>query len=206
MEKLVAGVHQFKKEVFQSQRELFRQLGDGQSPDALFVTCSDSRVNPMLITQAQPGELFMLRNAGNLVPAFGAGDLAAEAAVEYAVVALKVPHIVVCGHSQCGAMTGLMAPDKLESMPRVAKWLEKAETTRRILQENYTHLTAPEKRLEAAIEENVLVQLENLRTHPSVAAAMARRELSLHAWVYAFEKGEVYVYDQEKEQFAPLSP
>ncbi len=206
MQKLVAGVHSFQKEYFSSNRELFEQLCEkGQSPETLFITCSDSRVDPTLITQSRPGELFELQNAGNIVPPYGAGGIGAAATIEYAVAVLKVKHIVVCGHSHCGAMGGLLNPDSLTELPAVQGWLHHAESTRRIIRENYKHITEAEKLLTATVEENVLVQLEHLRTHPSVAAALARKELHLHGWVYKFESGEVFAYDVERGQFVPLA-
>lgn len=207
MEKLVQGVHKFQQGVFSSHRALFERLKESQAPDALFVTCSDSRVVPNLLTQTEPGELFVLQNAGNLIPSYsyGGGMGAATATIEYAIVALKVKDIIVCGHSRCGAMHGLLNPELLDDMPAVKSWLGNAEATRRIIKENYTHLTDADSRLMAAVEENVLVQLENLRTHPSVAAALARRELHLHGWVYRFETGEVFAYDIEQQQFVPLA-
>ena len=205
VEKLAKGVHHFQKDVFASHKELFEKLGEGQSPDALLVTCSDSRVVPSLLMGANPGELFVLRNAGNLVPAYGVpGGEGAAGTVEYAIAVLKIRHVIVCGHSRCGAMTGLLNPEKLEGVPAVRKWLDCAATTKRIIEENYADLEGP-ARIEAAIEENVLVQLENLRTHPSVAAALSRKELHLHAWFYEFESGEVFAYDSEKEEFVPLA-
>lgn len=203
MQKLVKGVHQFQKDVFRSQRELFKRLGDGQEPECLFITCSDSRVIPTHITQADPGELFELQNAGNIVPPYKAGGEGAAATIEYAVGALKIRDVIVCGHSKCGAMTGLLNPETLEKLPAVTEWLAHAETTRRIIDENYGDLEG-EARLVATIEENVLVQLEHLRTHPSVAVALSRGELALHGWVYKIETGEVFAYDPEQGQFLPL--
>ena len=208
MQKLVQGVHKFQNEVFGSQKELFQRLGSGQKPEALFVTCSDSRVVSNLVTQADPGTLFELQNAGNIVPPYGAEQGGSSAAtVEYAVSVLKVRDIVVCGHSHCGAMTALTEPESnLDAVPAVKSWLGHAETTRRIVQENYQHLAHDKRRhVMAAVEENVLVQLENLRTHPCVAAALARKELNLHAWVYKFETGEVFAYCSRTEQYVPLA-
>ena len=206
MEKLIRGVHAFQNEFFTTQQELFERLAKGQSPDTLFITCSDSRINPNLLTQTEPGELFILRNAGNMVPAHGALRGGGEAAtVEYAVAALGVHDIIVCGHSHCGAMAGLLHPEKLTDLPAVSSWLEHAEATRRIVRENYADL--PEEELiTAAIKENVLVQLDNLRTLPSVAARLGRGELKLHAWVYEFETGMVYAYDVADRAFHPLAP
>ncbi|HTE16775.1 MAG TPA: carbonic anhydrase [Armatimonadota bacterium] len=204
MEKLVIGLHQFQQNIFSSHRELFERLAKGQSPETLFITCSDSRINPNLITQTQPGDLFILRNAGNIVPPHGAANGGEGATIEYAIAALGVKDIIVCGHSHCGAMGGLLDLDGLDDLPLMRQWLSHAEATRRIAKENYDHLSGREL-LTATIEENVLVQLENLRTHPAVAAAISRGKLCLHAWVYKIETGAVFAYDVQEEQFLPLS-
>jgi carbonic anhydrase len=203
VQQLVAGVHQFKHEVFRHQRELFERLAEGQSPQTLFITCSDSRIDPNLITHTDPGDLFVLRNAGNIVPAYGAKGGGEVATIEFAVTGLGVSDIVVCGHSHCGAMKGLLHPEYLTEMPAVTEFLQHAEATRRIVKSKYSNLRG-EPLLDAAIEENVLVQLENLQTHPAVAAALAGGILKLHAWVYDIASGEVYVYADEAEQFVPL--
>lgn len=204
MQKLIQGLHHFQDNIFSSQRDLFERLAQGQSPEALFITCSDSRINPNLITQTQPGDLFILRNAGNIIPPFGAANGGEGATIEYAVAALGVKDIIVCGHSHCGAMGGLLKPEALLELPAVQNWLSHAEATRRIVKANYQHLSGGDL-LTAAIEENVLVQLENLRTHPAVAAAIARGALNLHGWVYKIETGEVFAYDPEQEQFQPIA-
>lgn len=203
MEKLVEGVHQFQRDAYVQLKNLFGELADGQHPRILFITCSDSRVDPNLLTSSKPGDLFVLRNAGNIIPPHGASNGGEAAAVEYAVAALGVKQIVVCGHSQCGAMAGLLKPEKVQSLPAVASWLTHAETTRRIMQDNYTHLEG-EALLNATVEQNVLVQLENLRTLPAVASELAQNTLELHGWVYKFETGEVFAYDAEKKQFQKL--
>ncbi len=207
MQKLVEGLHQFQREVFAAQQKLFERLVQGQRPLALFITCSDSRIDPNLLTQTKPGELFILRNAGNIVPPYGALFGGEAATIEYAVCVLKVRDIVICGHTHCGAMQGLLQPESVQSLPAVRAWLEHAEATRRIVQENYPHISEPGPRLTVTVEENVLVQLENLRTHPSVLAAVARRELNLHGWVYKFETGQVFAYDPSQGQFVlPSEP
>jgi carbonic anhydrase len=205
MQKLIQGLHRFQTSIFSSQRELFERLVQGQKPDALFITCSDSRIDPNLVTQTAPGELFILRNAGNIVPHAGAPPGGVAATIEYAVAVLKVKDIILCGHSHCGAMTGLLDPETVADLPFVRSWLRHAEATRRIVNEHYQHLTG-EARLMAAVEENVLVQLENLRTHPAVERALAQGELSLHGWVYKFETGQVFAYDPAESQFLPLVP
>lgn len=204
MEKLIEGIHQFKQESFRELHNLFKQLAHGQKPETLFITCSDSRIDPNLLTQSQPGDLFILRNAGNIVPPHGAANGGEAATIEFAVAALGVKDIIICGHSHCGAMKGLLKPETVASLPAVAAWLSHAESTRRIIQDNYSHLEG-DTLLTATIEENVLVQLENLRTLPSVASRLARGDLHLHGWVYEFETGDVFAYDPKAGQFLPLT-
>ncbi len=205
MQKLVDGIHKFQRESFSQDQKLFETLADGQNPLALFITCSDSRIDPSRLTQTKPGELFIQRTAGNIVPPYGSVFAGEAATIEYAVMALNIRDIVICGHSHCGAMGGLLDPDAIENMPAVKAYLEHAESTRRIVKENYSHLTDPEKRLTLTVEENVLVQLESLRTHPSVAAAVGRNELKLHGWVYKFETGDVFAFNPDEHQFVPLA-
>jgi carbonic anhydrase len=203
MQKLVQGVHHFQSHVFETEKDLFDRLSRGQRPDTLFITCSDSRINPNLITQTAPGELFIIRNAGNIIPPYGIDHGGETATVEYAVSALEVKDIIICGHSLCGAMSALLEPELIQDLPAVSRWLGYAETTRRIVKENYSHLCGNDLLL-ATVEENVLNQLENLSNHPSVAAKLSRKELHLHAWIYKIETGEVYAYDPPQEQFVPL--
>jgi carbonic anhydrase len=201
MEKLVQGIHAFQSNIFRPRHELFERLAGGQNPQALFITCSDSRVVPDLITQAAPGDLFVLRNAGNLVPPHGAAPQSGEAAtIEYAVKSLKIRDVIVCGHTRCGAMQALQQPVLMSDMPRMRDWLGHAEATREIMASRY-QLETPDAIWRATVEENVLVQLENLRTHPAVAAALSRGLLKLHAWVYKLETGQVFVYDPTHGQF-----
>lgn len=202
MQKLIAGLHQFQRDVFSPQRELFERLAKGQAPDALFITCSDSRIIPNLITQTEPGELFILRNAGNIVPPYGASSGGEAAAIEFAVASLGVKDIILCGHSHCGAMKGLLVRESLiEDLPCVASWLLHAEATRRIIQASYQHLEG-QPLLTATVEENVLVQLDNLRTHPSVRSRLMRGELKLHGWVYKIETGQVFAFDPDRNEFS----
>jgi carbonic anhydrase len=204
MQKLVEGIHHFQQTIFRPNQEFFSHLTRGQNPQALFITCADSRINPNLITNTEPGDLFIVRNVGNLVPPYGATSGGDEAAVEYAVYQLGIPDIIVCGHTRCGAMQGLLSPDGLTRMPRLARWLGQAEATRRIMDEVYPHLTG-DARWTATAEENVLVQLENLRTHPAVAAGLAAGNLKLHGWVYKMETGAVFAYDPQRGQYLPLT-
>ena len=179
--RLIKGVDKFRRKVFGAQEQLFRELGKGQSPLALFITCSDSRINPNLLTQTDPGELFILRNAGNLLPPASAGSFGEEATIEYAVVQLKIRDIIVCGHSQCGAIHGLLAPAALGQLPRVNEWLQYAREILPGLPQNGS--LPPQELLDIAIERNVLLQIEHLKTYASVAA-LGGGKVRIHAWVY----------------------
>lgn len=207
MEKLIKGLRKFQSEYFSTHRELFEQLSFGQKPKFLFIACSDSRVDPNLITNSGVGELFVIRNAGNMVPPYGAANGGEGAAIEYAVHALGIEQIIVCGHSHCGAMKGLLKRDELkEKMPLVYSWLEHAEATRRLVKENYNNLTG-EALLDITIAENVLTQIENLRTYPVIHSKLRQGHISLHAWVYHIETGGVYAYDAlQHEYVSPSSP
>jgi carbonic anhydrase len=205
MQKLIEGIHQFQANIFRPRREWFEQLAESQRPLAVFVTCSDSRVNPNLITQTDPGELFIVRNAGSIVPPHHPAAGGEEATIEFAVAELRIRDVIVCGHTRCGAMKGLLAPaEDLHDMPALRHWLSHADATRRIMREKYRHLSDLSL-LTATAQENVLVQLENLRTHPAVAAALAKGELKLHGWMYKIETGEVFAFDPVRGQFVPLA-
>src|SRR5215469_7034592 len=137
MQKLIQGIHQFQQESFRPLQGLFEQLSKGQNPETLFITCSDSRIDPNLLTRSKPGDLFILRNAGNIVPPHPAASGGEAATIEFAVAALGVKDVIICGHSHCGAMKGLLEPETIAPLPAVASWLSHAETTRRILRDNY---------------------------------------------------------------------
>lgn len=203
MQKLIQGLHHFQTTLFGSQRELFERLAKGQAPDALFITCSDSRINPNLLTQTEPGELFILRNAGNIVPPYGAALGGEAATIEFAVAGLGVKDIIVCGHSHCGAMKGLLEPPPARDFPALSQWLSHAEITRRIVRDKYAGRESASL-LNVTIQENVLAQMENLRTHPVVASGLAQGKLKLHGWVYKIETGEVFGYEPAASQFVRL--
>lgn len=203
MEKLVSGFLKFRAEVFGKRQELFNRLSQKQAPRALFITCSDSRVDPTLITQTEPGELFILRNAGNLVPPYGSMQGGSTATIEYAMAVLKVPHIVVCGHTDCGVMKALLRPEDVHDLPAVKEWVGQAETTRRLMREHYTDLEG-EARLIKTTQENVRAQLDHLRTHPSVSVQLRKGNVDLHGWVYSIATGDVWVYDLDSEEFISL--
>jgi len=202
MEKLLHGLHQFQSEIHQINQDFFEHLSKGQSPDAVFITCSDSRVVPNLITTSAPGDLFVIQNAGNIVPPYGewSGE---EASIEYAINALNVKDIVVCGHSQCGAMKGLLKPEAVEELPAVSHWLRHAQDTKKLIDDNYKGLEF-DAALNIAIQENVLVQIEHLRSLPCISKKIMKREIELHAWTYEIETGIVYIYDVVSEDFLPL--
>ncbi len=204
MEKIVRGIHHFQTAHFDANRDLFEHLSHGQQPDTLLVTCSDSRIAPNLVLQTKPGDIFVLRNAGNIIPPYGSAGGGEGATVEYAIKALNIKHILVMGHSNCGAMKGLLDSRLVEDMPLVANWLSHAEATRQVVNECYGDLKDHDL-LNAAIKENVLVQLDNLRTFPAVAARLAKGELSLHGWIYQIESGKILAFDPSSAHFTPLT-
>ncbi|TCV94817.1 carbonic anhydrase [Luteibacter rhizovicinus] len=190
---LLKGVDAFTHKVFPESAELFSELATGQAPHTLFITCADSRVVPEMITQTQPGELFVCRNIGNIVPGYGEMLGGVSAVVEYAIMVLGVSQIVVCGHTDCGAMKGLLAPDSTRGMPTVEAWLRNAEAARSAI---FARRLEGADAMQALIEENVRLQLIHLRTHPAVAAGLAERRLALQGWVYDIEHGRVSILDE----------
>jgi len=208
MQKLIEGVHKFQHGEFGNYRSLFRKLSqEGQNPHTLFITCSDSRVLAELITQSKPGDLFVVKNIGNIVPpANSTGSTnSTAAAIEFAVEALQVSDIVVCGHSQCGAMETLLRglPPE-DSLPHLRNWLALAAPVRQVLQTNYAHLKSHAEQVTAAAEENVLFALENLHTYPVVQARLANGSLRLHGWFFKIATAELFAFDPETKQFLPL--
>ena len=204
MTRIIQGVFDFQQRVFGSKRKLFERLHGGQRPLALFITCADSRINPNLLTQTEPGELFVLRNAGNIVPPQGSPISGEQATIEYAVQHLHVRDIILCGHSQCGAMQGLLTPEAVSLMPAVAGWLGLASASVQRARSRVPSASG-DSLLQTVIEQNVLLQVEHLQTYPCVQEAAAAGRLRLHAWTYLFESGEVIVYDPSRERFVPLA-
>jgi carbonic anhydrase len=190
LEKLLGGVSRFQKHVYPKHQDLFEKLALGQRPEALFITCSDSRIDPSLLTQTKPGELFICRVIGNIVPPYPDAVGGVSATIEYAVGVLQVPIVIVCGHTDCGVMKGALNPDALKDYPNVTHWLRYAQVEHRDL----LSLT----------ESNVVAQLKNLRTHPTVAARLEEGDLALHGWVYHIGPGEVTAYSEETGKFQPL--
>ncbi len=202
MQKLEAGIHHFQANYFASNRRLFEDLAKaGQRPETLFITCSDSRVVPNLITNTAPGELFIIRNVGNIVPVVGGPIGGVTAAIEYAVEVLNINNVIVCGHTNCGAIDAILHPETVAHLPAVSRWIDESS---RFFQENFDKRygnLAPEARMTAAVQENVLVQLENLRTVECVARKLAAGTLKMNGWVFTIATGEVYDYDPVSGQF-----
>jgi carbonic anhydrase len=208
MQKLIEGVHKFRAEEFGRYRELFRNLSrQGQNPHTLFITCSDSRVLAELITQSRPGDLFVVKNVGNIVPPANVSGStnSTAAAIEFAVEVLNVSDVVVCGHSQCGAMEALLnGLTQSENLPHLSEWLEVAGPVREIIGRDYKHLTGPQARTTATAQENVLFALENLHTYPSVHQRLAEGSLHIHGWFFHIATAELFAYDPQTTQFASL--
>jgi carbonic anhydrase len=203
--KVIEGYRHFSEEIYPEHRELFEQLRNKQNPQVLFITCADSRVDPTLITHTEPGDLFICRNIGNIVPAYGEMMGGVSAVVEYAVIALKVTDIIVCGHSDCGAMKAMRDPDapSLAAMPTVKSWLRNADAALGVVRAKYPN-TSGDHMTRALIEENVLLQLQHLRTHPAVAAGIAAGTVRLHGWIYNIGNGRVVVFNEATQEFAPI--
>ncbi|WP_447884284.1 carbonic anhydrase [Serratia fonticola] len=203
MQEVIDGFLKFQREAFVERTELFKRLATSQNPRTLFISCSDSRLVPELITQCEPGDLFVIRNAGNIVPSFGPEPGGVSASVEYAVAALGVEDIVICGHSDCGAMTAIATCKCLDHMPTVANWLRYADAAKAVNQAN--EHASEHDRINSMVRENVIAQLTNLKTHPSVALALDRGNLRLHGWIYDIATGCIDALDGNTRHFVPLA-
>jgi len=203
MHRLINGALRFKREIHDSRPEHFEQLGEAQAPFAMFIACSDSRVVPELLTQREPGDIFVVRNAGNIIPSYGPAAGGVSASIEYALAVLEIENVVVCGHSDCGAMKAIMKSNKLDRMPAVANWIKHSAAAKEIVDELLQGADENTK-LEALVHENVLAQLRNLQTHPIVAARMAAGRLKLFGWVYNIETGGVDTFDVDAGHFVEL--
>jgi len=203
LKRIVDGFLHFHRDIFPEQQDLFKKLAHVQHPRVMFITCADSRVVPELITQTSPGDLFVIRNVGNVVPPYGQMNGGVSTAIEYAILALGVQHIIVCGHSDCGAMRAVLNPGTLEKMPTVKAWLRHAEVAKTVVHDNCNCSNEDESML-VLTEENVIAQLQHLRTHPSVASKMASGQLFIHGWIYSIETSEIKAYDAEKDQYLAL--
>jgi carbonic anhydrase len=200
-ERLKQGIRRFRTEVYPERKEAYVQAeAEPQKPHTLIVACADSRIDPGMITQSDPGELFVTRNIGNLVPTYGEMMGGVSAVLEYAVSALKVQHVVICGHTDCGAMKALINPEQLKRMPTVRRWLHNAEAAMSVAREVESH----DDFLMNLTKQNVLMQMTHAKTHPSVAGALARGELVMSGWVYEIGSGNVLIYDETTSTFEPV--
>ena len=197
VENFLRGISRFQKDVYPEHRDLFESLALGQRPEALFITCADSRIDPCLITQTKPGDLFICRVIGNVVPPYPEAIGGISATIEYAVGVLRVPVVIICGHTDCGVMNGALNPEAFGAFPNVMAWLRYAKVEHR----------EPEPTAEFLLElteANVVVQLEHLRSHPSVAARLEQGDLALHGWVYHIGSGIMTAYDEASLKFETL--
>ena len=203
MKDIIDGFLRFQRDAFPERAKLFKDLANQQNPRALFISCSDSRLVPELVTQREPGDLFVIRNAGNIVPSYGPEPGGVSASVEYAVAALQVRDIVICGHSDCGAMTAIATCTCLDHMPAVAGWLRYADSGR-VVNEARKHQD-PQAKVASMVRENVIAQLANLQTHPSVRLALEEKRVALHGWVYDIESGCIQAFDGRTGTFVSLA-
>ncbi|PSN13661.1 carbonic anhydrase [filamentous cyanobacterium CCT1] len=203
MEKLLQGLREFQENYIPGREELIQQLAKGQNPRVLFIGCSDSRVDPTIITQAEIGDLFVIRNAGNIIPPYEATNGGEGATIEYAMEALDIGQVIVCGHTQCGAMKGLLQIGSLEEkMPLVYNWLHHTEATRKLVEDHYSQLEKKDK-LDLLVAQNVLTQIDNLQTYPSVRSKLHAGTLDIHGWIYQLETAQLLAYDEETKSFVP---
>lgn len=207
MERLYRGIRRFQESFFKKEEDFFKRLSNNQEPDVLFITCSDSRVDPTLVTQSKPGELFIVRNVGNIIPPFNAlkDKNSIIAAVEFAVLVLKVTDVIVCGHSNCGAIKALYMEDKeLDTMPHLKDWLRLASNVKENVAKFFSG--SPREIVQTVTEkENVLAQIENLQTYPFMAQALKEGRLFLHGWHYDIGTGGMYAYSPKTTNFELIS-
>ncbi len=205
LDHLKAGVRRFRTELYPQRADLYTRAAiEEQRPHTMFITCADSRIEPNELVQAGPGEIFVMRNIGNLVPAYGEMLGGVSAAIEFAVRGLKVQHIVICGHSDCGAMKALLRPDSIKDMPTVNSWLTNARAALSVAETLHTRTEWRKDMLALLTEQNVLLQLQHLKTHPSVAGALATGDLSVSGWIYDIGHGRISVAEDGQRIFEPL--
>jgi carbonic anhydrase len=198
-----AGIAQFQ-ESFRQDAELYERLAvHGQAPEALVIACCDSRVSPELITSANLGDLFVVRTLGNVVPPFGSGQMGVGAAIEFGVLELQVRHIILCGHTDCGGILALDAPPDWSRRSHLARWVEHALPAK--TQVEASGVPQKERHL-AVVRQNVLLQLEHLRSYDPVREGERVGTLTLHGWVYHLETGAIEAYDEETGSWAPPGP
>ncbi len=198
MKKLIRGIVDFRNNVQEDYRKAFGKLATGQRPDALFIACSDSRVVPNTFASTDPGDLFVLRNIGNLIPCCSKASYSEYAGIEFSIEYLNISDIIVCGHSECGAMKGLL--DKISGDHGLAGWLENGKKSLRRFQKGES-LDNSLSEVNQLSQLNVLQQLENLKTYPEIGKRVETEELHLHAWWFDIAKAEVYCYEKELKRF-----
>lgn len=203
MKNIISGTLKFRSARYQERKKLFDELATGQSPEVMFVTSADSRIDPNLVTQTEPGDLFIIRNVGNIVPAHNGVSDGVAASVEFGVTALGIKHIVVCGHTDCGAMKGAINPGLLRDLPHTQDWLENSRAALETVRAKYGKATMQE--LDKIIEENVLLQLQHLKSYPALAAGLAIGDLDIHGWVYDIENGTVRAFDEVTGEFVDIA-
>ena len=204
LERILRGIAEFQTAVYPSQREMFETLARGQQPIALFITCADSRVVPNLITQTGPGELFVERNPGNLVPHHEEFVGGVSASVEYAMLVLKVPLVIICGHTDCSVMKGLLHPENVEQLPAVRQWMRHAGRIPKQILRGAAY-ASEEQKLNLVTQHNVLMQIENLKTHPSVRSRLDAGELEIGGWVYDIAAGSGWAVNPVTGNFEPIT-
>ena len=202
MKRLIEGHRHFREDIFPNRKDQFHLLAESQSPRWLFITCSDSRIVPDLILQTGPGDLFITRNAGNIIPLATVDD-GATATIEYAVEVLHVRHAIVCGHSDCGALKAALNRPDPARMPLASRWLSHVEEAFHYRQP-LNPADGEHAELSSLIRGNVIAQLENLKRQPSIARAMERDELGVHGWFYDILTGDIEEYLARKSKFVPL--
>jgi carbonic anhydrase len=203
MQKLIAGHKKFLADVFPERKSHFHLLAEGQAPMWLFITCADSRVLPDMILGTEPGDLFISRSIGNVVPATSEEVDGVTATIEYAVDVLRVRHIIICGHSDCGALKAALDRKSLENLPRAKRWLEHVEKAFDYKQP-LNALDGENAELASVIRGNVVAQLNNLRAQPPVARAIAEGRLTAHGWYYDILTGRIEEYDAKQNRFVTL--
>ncbi|KTD38865.1 carbonic anhydrase [Legionella nautarum] len=202
--RLMLGALQFQKASFPDMEDMFQKLSTGQKPTVLFFACSDSRIDPPLITESKPGDLFSSRNIGNIIPPYSAGEKSVAAIIEYALTKLPTEDVIVCGHSNCGAMAGLLTPGIEHQLAAVSSWIAHSHSVRETMEKEAKFTGDFATDVLELTKRNVLAQVENLKTYPLVAEKLERKELNLHAWYFDIKTATVSVYSEKYKHFIPL--
>jgi carbonic anhydrase len=198
IQRLKFGVKQFQKESNEQYRIIFDRLAEAQDPHTLFITCCDSRINPNLITSSFVGELFILRNVGNIIPPYQTDDTPAEAAaVEFAIGLLNVKEIVICSHSGCGAMKAILDQKNLATLPSLKKWLSTAQELQNAIESQGLNQ-------DEAARLNAVIQLEHLSCYPMIQEKIKNHQIQIHAWYYDIRTGQIEEWDPQLQQYHPI--